>query len=311
MAARLICAYCGKPLIGYYVESGGKLYHEECFRDAVAPRCAFCGKPLIGHYVQAEGKSYHEECYREHVVPRCIYCNQPLMGEYGVDYWGGKYCLKHRQEYPSCDFCGRLIPPAQQERSGKKLDTTRCPVCRSHAIETYEQAGVAFAGIKRWVSGQGLSFNNLPISLQLCNREYLAKHGGAKDQHHTLGVTLSTRHSVNGRETHTDIDGVAVLTGLPEPLFEGVVTHELGHVWLVSHNINRLLPWAEEGFCQLLSYRYYSNLNTPESRYHAENIEKNADPVYGEGFRRVRAIAGRVGFTTLLNTLQSSGHLPA
>src|ERR1051326_7823938 len=140
------CAVCGKPLMGGYVESGGKRYHEECFSNTVAPRCAVCGKPLIGHYIEAEGKSYHEECYREHVVPRCMYCNQPLMGEYGVDHWGGKYCLKHRQEYPVCDFCGRLIPPAQQERGGAQLDSTRCPVCRSHAIETSEQAEPAFDG---------------------------------------------------------------------------------------------------------------------------------------------------------------------
>jgi hypothetical protein len=305
------CAVCGKPLSGSYVESGGKPYHEECFRNAVAPRCAYCGKPLSGRYVEAEGKSYHSECYREYVVPRCIYCNEPLMGEYAVDHWGGKYCLKHRQEYPACDFCGRLIPPAQQERGGKKPDSTRCPVCRSRAIDTLEQAAAPFAGVKRWVAGQGLTFNNFPISLQLCDREFLAKQGRTKDQPHTLGVTMSTTHSLNGRVTHTDVDGVAVLAGLPTPLFEGVVTHELGHVWLIAHGIKGLLPWAEEGFCELLSYRYYMQLDTPESRYHAGNIEKSPDPVYGEGFRRVRAIAERVGFANLLNTLQTSHHLPA
>lgn len=304
------CAVCGKPLAGHYVQSGGKSYHEDCFRNTAAPRCAFCGKPLVGSYVEAAGKFYHKDCYREHVVPRCIYCNEPLMGEYAGDHWGGKFCLKHRREYPSCDFCGRLIPPAQQERSGEKLDSTRCPVCRSRAIDTAEQAGAAFAEVKRWVSSQGLSFHNLPVSLQLCNREFLAKHGGGKKQPHTLGVTLSTRHMLNGRETHTDVDGVAVLAGMPTPLFEGTVTHELGHVWLVAHGIKGLPSWAEEGFCELLSYRYYTNLNTPESRYYAGNMEKNPDPVYGEGFRRVRAIADRVGFANLLNTLQSSGRLP-
>jgi hypothetical protein len=310
MAAQMICAYCGKPLIGYYVQSGGKSYHEDCFRNAVAPRCAVCRKPLTGHYVEAEGKSYHENCFREHVVPRCIYCNEPLMGKYGVDHWGGTFCLKHRQEYPACDFCGRLISPAQQER-GAKLDSTRCPVCRSRAIDTIEQAGPAFNGVKRWASSQGLAFHNLPLSLQLCDRAFLAQHGHAEGQPHTLGITLGTTHTLNGRETHTNVDGVAVLAGLPTPLFEGIVTHELGHVWLIAHGIKGLPSWAEEGFCQLLSYRYYTDLGTPESRYHAESIEKNPDPVYGEGFRRVRAIADRAGFANLLNTLQSTGRLPA
>ncbi len=305
------CAACGKPLTGHYVQSGGKSYHDDCYRNVVVPRCAACGKPLTDRYVQSDGKSYHDDCYRNFVVPRCVYCNEPLMGEYGVDHWGAKFCKKHRQEYPACEFCGRLIPPAQQERHSEKLHSTRCPVCRSRAIETTEQAGVAYAGVKRWVGKQGLTYNNFSLSLQLCNRDYLAKHGRANGQPHMLGVTMSTIHTLNGRETHTDVDGVAVLAGLPTPLFDGVVTHELGHVWLIAHGIKGLPQWAEEGFCELLTYRYYTQLNTPDSRYHSESMEKNPDPIYGEGFRRVRAIADRVGFSNLLNTLQTSGRLPA
>ena len=165
--------------------------------------------------------------------------------------------------------------------------------------------------MKRWVGKQGLTYNNFSLSLQLCNREFLAKHGRVNGQPHTLGITMSTIHTLNGRETRTDVDGVAVLAGLPTPLFEGVVTHELGHVWLIAHGIKGLPQWAEEGFCELLAYRYYTQLNTPESRYHSESMEKNPDPIYGEGFRRVKAIADRVEFLNLLKTLQTSGRLPA
>ncbi len=338
MTARLICKQCGKPVHGGYVTALGavwhpehfvcaacnlpfdgasfnvhenKPYHSACYLEQVAPRCAACGKPLTGRYVQSDGKPYHANCYRNFVVPRCVYCNEPLMEEYGVDHWGAKFCKKHRKEYPACDFCGRLIPPAQQERSSGKLNSTRCPVCRSRAIETTEQARAAYAGVKHWVGSQGLSFNNLPISLQLCDRAYLAKHGRANGQPHMLGITTSTTHMLNGRETHTNVDGVAVLEGLPTPLFDGVVAHELGHVWLIVHGIKGLPQWAEEGFCELLTYRYYMQMNTPESRYRTESMEKNPDPVYGEGFRRVRAISDRVEFSHLLNTLQTSGRLPA
>lgn len=338
MTAQLICKQCGKPVLGAYVNALGAVwhpehfvcaacgmpfdaasfyvhenrpYHQACYLERVAPRCAACGKPLTVRYVQADGKSYHDDCYRDFVVPRCVYCNEPLMGEYAVDHWGAKFCKKHRREYPACEFCGRLIPPAQQERQSRELQSTRCPVCRSRAVETTEQAAAAYARVKSWVGKQGLAYNNLSLSLQLCNRDYLAKHGRANGQPHMLGITMSTIHTLNGRETRTDVDGVAVLAGLPTPLFDGVVTHELGHVWLIAHGVKGLPSWAEEGFCELLAHRYYTQLNTPESRYHSESIEKSSDPIYGEGFRRVRAIADRVGFSNLLNTLQTSGRLPA
>jgi LIM domain/Protein DA1 len=338
MVARLICQQCGKPVQGSYVNALGavwhaehfvcvacklpidstsfnvhdnKPYHPACYIERVAPRCAHCGKPLTGRYVQSDGKSYHAECYRNFVVPRCAYCNEPLMEEYMVDHWGAKYCKKHQQEYPACEFCGRLIPPAQQERGMDKLNSTCCPVCRSRAIEITEQVKTAFAEVKRWVGSQGLSYNNLPLSIRLCDRDYLAKFARARGQPHMLGVTMSTAHTLNGKETRTDIEGIAVLKGLPTPLFDGVVAHELGHVWLIVHDVKGLPSWAEEGFCELLSYRYYTRLSTLESRYHSESIEKNPDPVYGEGFRRVQAIADRVGFANLLATLQKSGRLPA
>jgi hypothetical protein len=89
-----------------------------------------------------------------------------------------------------------------------------------------------------------------------------------------------------------------------------VTVHELGHVWLVVHEVKGLPLWAEEGFCELLAHRYYTQLNTEESRYYAQGIEKNPDSVYGSGFRRVRAIADRMGFQRFVDTLQKTKRLP-
>ena len=58
------------------------------------------------------------------------------------------------------------------------------------------------------------------------------------------------------------VNGIAVLQGLPAVLFQGVTAHELGHVWLIVHGIQDLPNWAEEGFCELLSYRYYTEMAT-------------------------------------------------
>ena len=100
-----VCAACNLPFdSASFNVHDNKPYHRACYLEQIAPRCAACRKPLIGHYVQSGGKSYHDDCYRNVVVPRCVYCNEPLMGEYGVDNWGAKFCKKHRRNIPPASF---------------------------------------------------------------------------------------------------------------------------------------------------------------------------------------------------------------
>ncbi len=305
------CAYCGKPLTGQYYEHEGKRYHAECYREHIVPRCAYCNQPIMSQYYEHEGKRYHTECYREHVAPGCAYCGKPLMGQYLVDYWGTHYCKEHEGEYPHCAYCGRLVPPSQQEHGIRRGEPVRCPICRSSAIETSDQAQPIFQRLMQWTTRQGLQYNNYQIKLTLVDRATLTallKDRSIKD---SLGVTSHSAHTINGRVVRIEVDGISVLRGLPSILFQGVTVHELGHAWLAVQGIQGLPPWAEEGFCELLAYRFYKEMNTLESRYHAEGIERNKDQTYGEGFRRVRAISDAKGFQRLVETLRTTKRMPA
>ena len=306
MSSAPICKQCGQPIWGSYFTALGATWHPEHFL------CAACHKPIGDTQFQLhEGAPYHTECYLQRVAPRCAYCGKPLIGEYLVDHWGTKFCKEHKGKYPACSFCGRLVPPQQQEQDVKNIGSIRCPVCRASAIETVDQARPIFSHLIRWINGQGLIYNNLHLSLELRDRPKLAELLKGRVGTDSLGVTLSTTHTLNGKIIRTEVSGVAVLEGLPTTLFQGVTIHELGHVWLIVHDIKGLPTWAEEGFCELLSYRYYTQLNTPESRYFAEGIERNQNPVYGEGFRRVRAIAESMGFQRFVETLRKTKRLPA
>jgi hypothetical protein len=124
-------------------------------------------------------------------------------------------------------------------------------------------------------------------------------------------VTLSTTHTLNGKETTTEVNGVAVLEGMPALTFQGVTIHELGHVWLIVHGVKNLPLWAEEGFCELLAHRYYNQLNTSEGLYYTRAIETNQNPIYGDGYRRVSAIADRISFQRFIEVLQKTRRLPS
>jgi len=186
----------------------------------------------------------------------------------------------------------------------------RCPVCRASAIEVIAEAKPLFLHVKQWVGSQGLVYNNLPLSLELCDRARLAALLQGRNQVHSRGATVSSTYTQNGRVVRTEVSGVAVLRGLPSTLFQGVTVHELGHVWFIVHGIQHLPSWAEEGLCELLSYHFYTQTNTPESRHHALAIAQNSDPVYGAGFRRVRARVDALGFARFLEALRTTKSLP-
>jgi len=306
-----LCAGCGRQIGEERFQAvQDRPYHQACYLAQQAPRCAYCGQPVASAYLRSAGKVYHPSCYHEHVVPRCIYCQQPLLGQYLVDVWGNAYCARHQRDYPRCSFCSRLIPPAQQTASWNVYGSERCALCRSTAIDAIEQAQPHFQQCKRWIAGQGLRFHQLPLRLELHDRASLLEMLHGRAVNHPLGVTLSSRRIQNGHALASTIDGVAVLQGMPALLFSGVVLHELGHVWLTVHGIESLPDWGEEGFCQLLSYTFYTSLDTPEARFRASSLEKESDPVYGEGFRRVRLLAKQSGLEQFVEALRVNRRLP-
>ncbi|GAC1628585.1 MAG: hypothetical protein NVS4B7_17640 [Ktedonobacteraceae bacterium] len=338
MASQLICKGCGQPILGRYITAlgaswhpehfvcaacrqpisetsfnihEGAAYHAKCYLNRVASRCAYCGKPLTGQYYEHQGKQYHPECYREHIVSRCAYCGKPLLDQYLVDYWGTHYCKEHESNYPHCAYCGRLVPPQSQERDVRLNPVVRCPICRSSAIESSSQAQPIFRRLVQEMNKQGLQYNHHQLNLELVDRATLTERLKARSTKDTLGVTSHSTHSMNGLVVRIEVNGIAVLQGLPSTLFQGVTVHELGHAWLAIQGIQGLPPWAEEGFCELLAYRFYKEMNTPESRYHAESIERNKDQIYGEGFKRVRALSDAMGFRQLVETMRTTRRIPS
>ena len=292
-----LCTYCHQPIQGNILTALGSTWHPEHFV------CGACGLPIHEQsFNEQGGKPYHTACFRNQIAPRCAYCGKPLTGEFLVDQWGTKFCKEHEGQYPHCDFCGRLISPQQQEH-GSNVESMRCPICRSTAIETINEAQPLFQQCKQWISRQGLKYNNQKLSLELVDRAKLAHYLSAHIEPHALGATMSSTYVQDGRVVRTEISGVAVLQGLPASLFQGVTIHELGHVWLLVQGIGNLPMWAEEGFCELLSQRFHSEANTLEHQHYARNIERNSDPVYGEGYRRVRAIADKLGFERFIERL--------
>ncbi len=267
--------------------------------------CDFCGKPIFGRYIQFNKRNYHEHCYKNHILIRCSYCNNEITGDYLVDYWGSVFCKKHQNEFPACVFCGRLVPSRQNIHS---IQGVRCSVCSRTAIERADQARPIFAKLVQWFHHEGLACNNTQLQIELTDRSQLTDLRGGAFNNHTLGLTLERVSVADG--TRQRVDKMLILSGMPATLFEGVASHELGHVWLATQVKAQLPAWAEEGFCELIAYRRYLTINTKESLFYCSQIVNNPDPVYGDGFRRVYALEQQLGFAQLIAQLRQTRRIP-
>lgn len=238
----------------------------------------------------------------------CAYCGSKLVGWYCVDYWGNRFCEKHRRVYPSCDYCGRLISPTQTSAHFQFAGRKVCTVCRETAVDHVANARQHFQEIIRWINGQGMYFNQLSLRIQFQNQYDLTTftHKPAK---HVLGAASRQLISSRGKNS-IEMGCVAIRRGLPMPLFQGVLVHELSHVWCTVHQIISLPEWAEEGFSELVAYRYYSQLNSPQGQYYAKQIHSNSDPVYGKGFRGIKRMADQLTFGGLIKYLLANKELP-
>lgn len=305
MVVKPICKGCGQPICGTYVTALGATWHVEHLR------CEICGQPIGNEgFYECQGRPLHPRCYCLHVAAHCAYCGRPLTSQYLVDYWGTKFCPEHQGQYPACRFCGRLVPPRHQASEAGRKEGTCCPICRARAIDSIAQARPIFARLVKWVNDQGLMYNGLQLRIELRNRAQLAQILRQAEDTRTMGATLSVARIENDRIVSRTILGVAILRGLPFTLFQGVTVHELGHAWLAVHGVETLQGWAEEGFCEFLAHRYYTELPNAESHYHAMSIEQSPDPVYGDGFRSLRSCAETIGFQRLLETLCVAKRLP-
>lgn len=298
------CRGCGQPISGALVTALGYSWHPEHFV------CAGCGSIIDGaRFFVHDQKPYHQSCFAHSIAQRCQYCGVPLLGSYLIDHWGKPFCSRHKDEYPTCQFCGRLVRPDGRRISEDNSIAPCCRECRSQAISSKTLAKHPFNAVIAWFAHRGLSLDQIEIPFELCSRERLNQYMGESGDSVHLGLTRTVSKQRLGFQ-EVEILGINILSGLPVTLFQGVAAHELGHAWLHSNRILALQKHDEEGFCELLAFAFYTHAKGNEAPYYAGCIEKNSDPVYGAGFRRIREVSRRHGFTKFLQILKSTRQMP-
>jgi hypothetical protein len=288
------CAYCGKPIEGEYIIQNNQKYHKGCFASSVAEKCAWCGQPIVDSSTTYEGKAYHNACYRDHIALYCVLCGGIIDGKYFTTFRGGAWHDFHKGQVPECDFCTAFIN-VRKQGTFLKLDDGRylCDACMATAITTDELLTPLAQEVAGALEAIGIKVDLNGLEFHLEGQDVMSGLGDRLGTHRRGFTDFKEYKALFGliRDRHLN---VYVLNGLTAMECTEVLAHELTHVWLFSKGRTKTSPELCEGSCNYAAWLVLSRYRGLECDYIKKNVSEDSDPVYGEGFRKVKAWAEKI-----------------
>ena len=308
-----VCARCGRPFSadGFY-ERDSKAYCKHDYDELFGVRCA-AGGELIGQRrnFEKDGKVYCEDHYWQLFGKRCAIGGEYLKGEYVVNGWSDTYCRPHAQGLATCYSCHRPICPSLTG-GGVPLNDGRsmCQRCRRTAIDTMGQGQPVLAQVRRWMAGLGLDIGPVATPLRLADQNELQRRSTKAYSKQPSGMASHTTRTRDGQVVERSVEAILILHGLPQEHFAAIAAHELCHTYLFMAEFPDLNPVTEEGLCELTSYLWLKQQNTPEAAFRLKLLEGNDDPIYGHGFRLAHRAYEQKGLAQLLAFVKRKQRLP-
>lgn len=299
----MFCTVCKKDLGKSWVTSGSRKYHEECYKKFIQLKCKICSKPIEAEYNHDAEGNYHPECYNEKKALKCDVCNQIIEGKYVFDSWGNNSHLKHDNKDPVyCSCCYRIISEKTSKNFIKYPDSRIiCGFCQETEIIEVHQTVPSKIRVIELLKTAGFNYIPQMIKINLDNKININKMLGSSITSNTHGYTKTTTNTLNGKIVSKE-HSIWMLYGIPKLLFEGVLAHELLHVWISEKNL-KLSHQDEEGFCNLGTELIYKNDNSNFAKVLLTALNEDSDKVYGDGYRLMKKKLEEKGWDALIKSL--------
>lgn len=227
---------------------------------------------------------------------KCTICNEEITTSYRTNRW--KQATHSYHDIHCCASCSRFVKPSDICLSdGRHI----CEFCAPAIVKSQQQIEWVEQQVRPILAQNGIK--NLPANIPL---EIVTTSGMAKIQHRReinpmqLGLTLTK--GIFGLLMRSMSHHIYILEGLHKILFAGTLAHEYLHVWQNEHSI-KLPPPRCEGFCNLGSFVIYRSIGNELAHFLYEQLRDSPDPIYGDGFREVKAIYDNAGGKCLMRTL--------
>jgi len=190
----------------------------------------------------------------------------------------------------TCDACSRVAEPGE---GGAWSDgRVACGECLEEAVVEQGEAEEVLAEAREELEDVLELELEAPVALLLVERAALQE--AAKDlAHPRLRAFCQIRERFLGEELVSRGFTIHAVTALPRGLLRGILVHELFHVWQAEAGAPEEAsgPWRE-GSANWAQWRVHRER---DEDLWAEQMERDPDAVYGEGFRRFRRLAEALG----------------
>ncbi len=272
-------------------------------------RCASCSGALSSEFREAGKLKYHPKCFR------CLACRKPFAGgdELGRDPWGNVAHLDHLPAVSTCGSCSRFFRREDADRRQFLQDgRVSCGVCLQDAVFDPRKLYQVRERILPVLAGVGMEVPGPEIRLELVDRSFLNREAlRIKASGNLRGLTLTKYKITKGANfSETSFEHrIYVLYGLPYVECISVLAHEYAHVWLNERFVEST-PLEIEGFCNLLSEICLAQDKSKLSSILRENMIKSENPVYGMGYRKMRAKLQALGWNGLLTEMLAKSSPP-
>ncbi|GMI82577.1 DA (large in Chinese) 1 [Hibiscus trionum] len=334
------CHACNLPISDYeFSMSGNYRFHKSCYKEQYHPKCEVCN-----HFIPTNPAGLIE--YRAHPfwiqkycpshehdgTPRCCSCErmEPQNTGYVALNDGRKLCL---------ECLGSAV-----------MDTRDCQPLYRDIQEFYEglnmkvEQQVPLLLVERQAlnearDGEKNGHYHMPETRGLCLSE-----------EQTISTILRRPRSGTGNRTmdmitepykltrRCNVTAILILYGLPRLLTGSILAHEMMHAWMRLQGFRTLSQDVEEGICQVLAHMWLltqlesASSNAPQTSSSASSsrlkkgkrsqlerklgeffkhqIESDASPVYGDGFRAGHQAVYKYGLRRTLEHIRMTGRFP-
>ncbi|KAH9758541.1 protein da1-related 1 [Citrus sinensis] len=333
------CHACHQPITDIeFSTSENRPYHKSCYREHYHPKCDVC-KHFIpsnhGGLIEYRAHPFWVQKYcpsHEHDgTPRCCSCErmEPQDTAYVALDDGRKLCLE----------C----------LDSAIMDTNECQPLYLDIQEFYEsihmklEQQIPLLLVERQAlnearDGEKNGYYHMPETRGLCLSE-----------EQTVTTILRRPRFGSGNQAmniitepykltrRCDVTAILILYGLPRLLTGTILAHEMMHGWMRLQGFRTLSPDVEEGICQVIAHWWLisqlksSKKVTPTSsssaagtskkgtgpkfdkklgEFFKHQIETDASPVYGDGFRAGQHAVQKYGLGRTLDHIRRTGRFP-